>query len=190
MMTLGSFWMCLLLTACNSGEASSANTPVEVSNAQDTAALQEEQQASVSASYMNGTNDQNKGDKTGPVRLHGTINYQGGGDVTLYETEGKNTFEIAKTRLVNNAFDFGPIEVNRGFYQLSLNGETNVTNVILNPDEPDLFIAFNANRLSTNRTASESVENTGWFVYSAEELKTYEKPSKMPALPDQELKPR
>lgn len=171
MMTLVSFMMCLLMTACDSGEAPSAKPSATNSKEQAPAASEQgEQKTAVSASYMNGTNDQNKGDKTGTVHLHGTINFPGGGDVTLYETEGKNTFEIATTRLTNQAFDFGNLEVSRGFYQLSLNGETNVTNIILNPDEADLFITFNANRLSANRTANESAENTGWFAYSSEEF--------------------
>lgn len=171
MMTLVSFWLCFVLSACNSGESSSSAESVGISATEaPTASAQDTPQTLVSSSYMNGTNEQNKGDKTGPVHVHGTINFPGGGEVILYETEGKNTFEIAKTRLANQAFDFGTLEVSRGFYQLALNSETNVTNIILNPDEPELTLTFNANRLSANRTASASPENTGWFAYSANEF--------------------
>ena len=104
MMTLVSFWMCLLMTACNSGEAPSTK-PSATNSKEQAPAASTQGEPKASASYMNGTNDQNKGDKTGTVHLHGTINFPGGGDVTLYETEGKNTFEIATTRWVNQAFD-------------------------------------------------------------------------------------
>ena len=172
MMPLVSFCFCLFLTACNGDESTStareANAQAKESSK---ATVQSDPQVEVSSSYMNGTNAQNQGDKTGPVRLHGTIKSQGGGNVTLFETEGQNTFEIATTRLINQTFDFGSLDLSRGFYQLALNGETNVTQVILNPDESDVFVAFNTGRLSANRSASESAENTGWFDYSSEEFK-------------------
>lgn len=171
-MSLISFWFCLILTACNGEEsapsAPKADIPVKKTSS---ASIQNDPQVEISSAYMNGTNEQNKGDKTGSVRIHGTINYQGGGEVTLYEMEGQNTFEIAKTRLVNQSFDFGKLEVSRGFYQLALNGESNVTQVILNPDESELFVAFNTGRLSANRSAPQSAENTGWFNYSSAEFK-------------------
>ena len=171
MMTLVSFWLCLVLSACNSEDSSSPAQSASNSATETVAnSTQDTQQAIASPSHMNGTNEQNKGDKTGPIHLHGTINFSGGGEVTLYETEGKNTFEVAKTRLANQSFDFGTLEVSRGFYQLSLNGETNSTNIILNPDEPELFIQFNSNRLSANRTAPDSNENSGWFAYSTQDF--------------------
>ena len=105
----------------------------------------------------------------GMVRVHGTINQPSGGEVTLYETEGRNTIEVAKTRLSNRAFDFGEIEVSRGFYKISLNGETNATDIILNPDEPDVELTFNSSRLSANKSAGNSTENTGWFAYQSME---------------------
>ena len=88
MMTLVSFWMCLLMTACNSGEAPSTK-PSATNSKEQAPAASTQGEPKASASYMNGTNDQNKGDKTGTVHLHGTINFPGGGDVTLYETEAK-----------------------------------------------------------------------------------------------------
>ncbi len=172
MMTLVSFWFCFILSACNAGESSSTEKVAVASKTETPSeSTQTDPQTSLSTAYMDGTNEQNKGDKTGPVRVHGTINFSGGGDVTLYEMEGKNTFEIATTRLVNQSFDFGEIEVSRGFYQLALNGQKNVTDLILNPDEPELFVAFNTGRLSANRSAAQSAENSGWFTYSATEFK-------------------
>ena len=128
---------------------------VEVLPAADSEAPQSD---AVSPLYKDGINDANRGDKTGMVRVHGTINQPAGGEVTLYETEGRNTIEIAKTRLSNRAFDFGEIEVSRGFYKISLNGETNATDIILNPDEPDVELTFNSSRLSANKSAATQLK--------------------------------
>ena len=63
----------------------------------------------ISALYKDGIDDANRGDKTGMVRVHGTINQPSGGEVTLYESEGRNTIEVAKIRLSNRALvDFVP----------------------------------------------------------------------------------
>ncbi|MDA0912702.1 MAG: TlpA disulfide reductase family protein [Bacteroidetes bacterium] len=158
-------------SACSSGEkVESASNPTESGMTQQVEEGANGTNAQVSSRYKDGINDQNRGDKVGPVRLHGTINFNGGGEVTLYETEGRNTSEIAKTTLSNRAFDFGELEVGRGFYKISLNGETNAADIILNPDEPDVELTFNTSRLSAGKTAVGSNENTGWFQYQSFEF--------------------
>lgn len=156
--------MSAALTACNDTPSTEKSSP---SPATTTSASEAAQSDAISPLYKDGVNDQNRGDKLGTVRIHGTINANGGGEVVLYESEGRNTSEVARTRFSNRAFDFGPLEVGRGFYKISLNDETNGTDIILNPDEPDLLLTFNSSRLTANKNAEGSAENTGWFRYEA-----------------------
>ena len=153
-----------LLACGDAGTSTNENAPATTASTSN-AAVETPQNDAVSPLYKNGINEANSGDKTGMVRVHGTINSPAGGEVTLYETEGRNTIEIAKTRLSNRAFDFGEVEVSRGFYKISLNGESNATDIILNPDEADVELMFNSSRLSSNKSAGNSIENTGWFAY-------------------------
>ena len=157
------------LIGCGDADAKAEKAQANKVEAVAAADSEAPQSDAVSPLYKDGINDANRGDKTGMVRVHGTINQPSGGEVTLYETEGRNTIEIAKTRLSNRAFDFGEIEVSRGFYKISLNGETNATDIIFNPDEPDVELTFNSSRLSANKSAAGSKENTGWFAYQSME---------------------
>ena len=157
------------LMACGDAAPTADKAPAAATTSAAPAATEAQQSDAISALYKDGINDANRGDKTGMVRVHGTINQPSGGEVTLYESEGRNTIEVAKTRLSNRAFDFGEIEVSRGFYKISLNGETNATDIILNPDEPDVELTFNSSRLSANKSAGNSTENTGWFAYQSME---------------------
>ena len=157
------------LMACGDAAPTAEKAPAAATTSAAPAATEAQQSDAISALYKDGINDANRGDKTGMVRVHGTINQPSGGEVTLYESEGRNTIEVAKTRLSNRAFDFGEIEVSRGFYKISLNGETNATDIILNPDEPDVELTFNSSRLSANKSAGNSTENTGWFAYQSME---------------------
>jgi thiol-disulfide isomerase/thioredoxin len=172
MINLVSLCLSVVLTAC--GETTPKDQKSSVDTEMPVVASQEEsnpQTDPVSANYLNGINNQNKGDKSGAVHVSGTIKFPGGGEVTLYESEGSNSSEIAKTRLSNNSFDFGTIEVSRGFYKIALNNETNATNLILNPDEPEVFVDFKTGRMSAAKFAVESDENTGWFEYNQAEFK-------------------
>ena len=157
-----------IMVACNadSPAGSSASKTTETVNASAEAAPQT---AQVSSLYKDGTNDQNRGDKVGLVRVHGTMTSSVSGDVILYESESRNTSEIARTKLVNRSFDFGELELGRGFFKISYNGETNATDIIINPDEPELYIEFKSSRLSATKSAVASVENTAWFAYQTKQ---------------------
>jgi len=157
------------LLGCGDAETKTEKSTKKNADAVNSAASESQQSDAVSALYKDGVNDANRGDKTGKVRVHGTINTSAGGEVILYETEGRNTIEVASTRLTNRAFDFGEVEVSRGFYKLGLKGKTNVTDIILNPDEPDVELTFNSSRLSANKSAASSKENAGWFAYQSME---------------------
>lgn len=151
----------LTLTACNEEAPAAANNANEAKATTD----QVTQSDAISPLFKDGTNDQNRGDKLGLVRVHGTMMSSTSGDVILYESEGRNASEVARTRLLNRAFDFGELELGRGFYKIGYNGETNATDIIINPDEPDLFIEFKSSRLSATKSAEGSAENTAWFDY-------------------------
>lgn len=151
----------ITLTACNEEAPAAANNATEAKATSE----QVTQSDAISPLYKDGTNDQNRGDKLGLVRVHGTMMSSTSGDVILYESEGRNTSEIARTRLLNRAFDFGEVELGRGFYKIGYNGETNATDIIINPDESDLFIEFKSSRLSATKSAAGSAENTAWFDY-------------------------
>jgi thiol-disulfide isomerase/thioredoxin len=125
-----------------------------------------DQTDAISPRYKNGTNDQNKGDKTGIVRLHGNIAAASGSMMYLYETEARNIALLDSAKVVGGIFNFNNLEIGRGIYELVLNGKANnKTQIILNPDESDVDIDFKSSRLNGNKTAPSSIENTAWFKY-------------------------
>ena len=89
------------LMACGDTAPTADKAPAAATTSAAPAATEAQQSDAISALYKDGINDANRGDKTGMVRVHGTINQPSGGEVTLYETEGRNTIEVAKTRLSN-----------------------------------------------------------------------------------------
>lgn len=120
----------------------------------------------VSPRYKNGTNNQNRGDKTGKVTLHGNISVAPGSMMYLYVTEARNKALLDSTEINGGEFSFKNIEVSRGFYELVLNGKANnKTQIILNPDESDVYIDFKSSRLTGTKLAPDSDENTAWFEY-------------------------
>ena len=175
MMTIATIAMSALLLACGggageangSGSNGSEKAPVAVA-AENSAATSGQTDATPSPKFKNGITDKNQGDKVGPVHLHGTVRGGAPTDMILYETEARNKSEIARTKITNGgAFDFGTLEVGRGVYILAYGSETNSTELILNPDEADLNITFNSNRLSGSKTADGSRENPGFWQYEA-----------------------
>ena len=125
-----------------------------------------DQTDAISPRYKNGTNDQNKGDKTGIVKLHGNIAAASGSMMYLYETEARNIALLDSAKVVGGIFNFNNLEIGRGIYELVLNGKANnKTQIILNPDESDVDIDFKSSRLTGNKTAPSSIENTAWFKY-------------------------
>jgi peroxiredoxin len=156
------------LMACNA--ETTANSVPSSENQSNTAAANEAPQTVlISSLYKDGTDDQNRGDRIGVVRVHGTMTSSVSGDVILYESEGRNASEVARTKLVNRSFDFGALELGRGFFKIGYNGETNSTDIIINPDEPELFIEFKSSRLSATKSALASRENTAWFAHQTKQ---------------------
>ena len=175
-----SFSLSFLLAACSSGEASETrNRPVVDPTAALTAQVTKDapapaevptQQVSAGAqenpNYLDGIDDQNRGDKVGKVALSGKIQARNG-MLYLFETEGRNIAAIDSTQMVAGEFDFGKVEVGRGFYGLGFESSKKTGEIILNPDEPVVRIEFQNGRLIGGRTDSQ--ENRSWFAYRGAE---------------------
>ncbi len=160
----------LALAGCTNGEQEATK------QSNEPAAQVEGQQKSsgqLPASYVNGINERNAGDKTGPMRVFGTTRgAPGNAKMYLYETEGKTQQVVDSAVIVNGAWDFGTKERSRGFYMANYNGDlNNMMPVILNPDEGEVELTFNSVRLSANNSAAPGTENGAWLPYRAQELR-------------------
>ena len=87
--------------------ASSDSAPAPISNKTTASeivasnnSVTTDQTDAISPRYKNGTNDQNKGDKTGIVRLHGNIAAASGSMMYLYETEARNIALLDSAKVV------------------------------------------------------------------------------------------
>ena len=116
--------------------------------------------------FLNGIDDDNRGDKVGKVAFSGTIEARNG-MLYLFETEGRNIAVIDSAALVNGQFDFGKVEVGRGFYGLGYERAKKTAEIVMNPDEAVLRIEFQNGRLVGGRT--DSRENRAWFAYRGAE---------------------
>jgi thiol-disulfide isomerase/thioredoxin len=157
----------LLALGCGQTESPAAKTttakatPAETQTA--TPAAQPD--VTVSPKWKNGVNDANKGDKVGQVRLHGSMPTTDGSVLYLYETEGRNLTLMDSTTVQGQKFDFGRIEVHRGFYQMASSDAKNNCQFIMTPDEPDLNLVFRTKQLTSGKSAPQSTENKVWFTY-------------------------
>ena len=143
-----------VLTSC--GDSSASNEPVS-SKKIETVEVEQTQTDAVSPRYKNGINNQNKGDKTGIVRLHGSIPAKPGSYMYLFQTEARTKTLIDSTEIQGGVYNFKKVEASRGFYELQLNGEAkNACTIIVNPDETDIHIDFKSSRLNGPRTAVNS----------------------------------
>ena len=158
-----------VLTSC--GDSSASNEPVS-SKKIETVEVEQTQTDAVSPRYKNGINNQNKGDKTGIVRLHGSLPAKPGSYMYLFQTEARTKTLIDSTEIQGGVYNFKKVEASRGFYELQLNGEAkNACTIIINPDETDIHIDFKSSRLNGPRTAVNSNENKAWFAYQSTENK-------------------
>ena len=159
----------IVLTSCGNGETKSK--PVESSTITQTE-VPENQTTTVSPRYKNGINEKNKGDKTGKIKLHGTIPTKGTSYLYLYQTEARTKTLIDSTKIIGGNYSFNNVEVSRGFYELILdNKPKNNCTIILNPDETDVIINFSSNRINVSKVSPNSKENKAWFAYQSAENK-------------------
>ena len=182
-----SLCLSLVLTACSSGDAPQARSkrPVVDPTAALTAQVKKDNPAPTAESpsssgegqqvsggarenpdFLNGIDDDNRGDKVGKVDFSGTIEARNG-MLYLFETEGRNIAVLDSTTMVNGQFDFGKVEVGRGFYGLGYERIKKTADIVMNPDEADLRIEFQNGRLVGGRT--DSRENRAWFAYRGAE---------------------
>jgi len=181
-----SFSLTLFLTACGSGDAAEARNDhpaVDSSSALNAQVKKVAPAPSVEAvsdggqqvsgggrenpAFLNGIDDDNRGDKVGKVAFSGNIQSRNG-MLYLFETEGRNIAVIDSTGMVEGHFDFGEIEVGRGFYGLGFERAKKTAEIVMNPDESELRIDFQNSRLLGGRT--ESNENKAWFAYRGAEV--------------------
>jgi len=160
----------IVLSACNDSAPVPTSTKAEQSKVAKTTISEPvssgDQTDKVSPRYKNGTNDRNKGDKIGTVRLHGNIAVAPGSMMYLYVTEARNKALLDSAEVEGGIFNFPNLEVGRGFYELVLNGKANNnTQIILNPDESNVYLEFKSSRLNGTKLAPSSRENTAWFKY-------------------------
>ena len=135
--------------------------------AEEAAAASAQPDVTVSPKWKDGVTEANKGDKTGMVRLHGSMPAANGTVLYLYETEARNVTLMDSTTVQNQAFDFGKVEVHRGFYQLAGKDAKNNCQFIMNPDEPDLNLTFRSKMMTSGKSAPQSAENKAWFTYDS-----------------------
>ncbi|MAO45561.1 MAG: hypothetical protein CL823_00250 [Crocinitomicaceae bacterium] len=162
-----------VLTSCGNSEAPAQEEISKASKVEvKTVESASEQTTTISPKYKDGINDQNRGDKVGNIRLHGTLPTTPGAKLYLYQTEARNKTLIDSTVIEGGVYNFKNIEVSRGFYELILNGKSNNNcTFILNPDESDVKIDFRSSRLTGSKTAPASRENKAWFAYQSAENK-------------------
>ena len=157
----------IVLSACNDSAPAPTTSTASEKKALVTENLSANNQTdNVSPRYKNGTNDQNRGDKTGRVTLNGNVKAAEGSVIHLYVTEARNKALLDSAEIKGGQFSFPNLEVSRGFYELVLNGKANnKTQIILNPDESDVYIDFKSSRLTGTKLTPGSAENTAWFEY-------------------------
>ena len=178
MMTISTLMMSALLLAC-SGGANESNASASTANAEGTTATTTETQTAatgaaseVSSKYKNGITKKNAGDKVGPVHLFGSIRGGQPTDLILFETEARAKTEIARTKIKSGGtFDFGTLELGRGVYKIAYATETNIGDIILNPDEKDVELHFTSNRMdgTFDKQKTSSAENLAFRQFAQAE---------------------
>ena len=157
-----------LSMGCGNADAPAARKTGESKAAiasENTKPAADQPDVTVSAKWKSGVTDTNKGDKVGKVRLHGSMPAANGTVLYLYETEGRNLTLMDSTKIVNKSFDFGAVEVHRGFYQLAGSNAKNNCQFVMNPDESDLNLVFRSKTMTSGKSAPASTENKAWFTY-------------------------
>ena len=149
----------LLTLGCGNADApSSKKADAPVAPAAKAAPAAAQPDVTVSAKWKSGVTDANAGDKVGKVRLHGSMPAGNGTKLYLYETEGRNLTLMDSTTVQNQAFDFGQVEVHRGFYQMAGVDAKNNCQFIMNPDEADLNLVFRSKQMTSGKTAAPALK--------------------------------
>ena len=90
--------------------------------------------------------------------------------VDLYRTEGKYKYKVDSTKvLTDGSFTFKYKKHLKGFYKLTLGNENNIVDVILNPSEPVVSLAFSQIRLEKGIEVIQSNENKAYWEFKKED---------------------
>ena len=155
----------LLTLGCGNGDAPASKKATTKASTTEAPAPAAQPDVTVSAKWKSGVNEANDGDKVGKVRLHGSMPAANGTMLYLYETEGRNVTLMDSAKVMNQAFDFGRVEVHRGFYKLQGSDAKNNCQFVMNPDEADLNLVFRSKQMTSGKSAPASAENRAWFTY-------------------------
>jgi len=98
------------------------------------------------------------------------IQRQANKQVDLYRTEGKYKYKVDSTKvLTDGSFTFKYKKHLKGFYKLTLGNENNIVDVILNPSEPVVSLAFSQIRLEKGIEVIQSNENKAYWEFKKED---------------------
>ncbi|MBL7941527.1 MAG: redoxin domain-containing protein, partial [Flavobacteriales bacterium] len=153
--------LCLcLMAACNDQPASGTKESPE------------EAVAPASGTFCDGVNDQNRGDKSGPVHLTVQMAFMNpSGTMVLYEVEGKFTYPVDSVQVRSGVADFAERTLSRGIYMLELNhDDKNRHPVIINPDEREIVVRMSSPKFEGGFSSQGSLENQGLADYYLKEL--------------------
>jgi thiol-disulfide isomerase/thioredoxin len=156
-----------LLTIAGCGGGDTQGTEISAPEVVDVAQVANDQ---VVAIEVKGIDERNRGDKQGPIHLHGNVHVSmKGSKLYLYESEGKTTSKIDSVKVGDSTYDFGTKTYSRGFYFIGSGDPNNMTPIILNPDESDVQIDFKSARFDALKESPNSGENIAWNSYYAQE---------------------
>ena len=94
-----------LLTIAGCGGGDTQGTEISAPEVVDVAQVANDQ---VVAIEVKGIDERNRGDKQGPIHLHGNVHVSmKGSKMYLYESEGKTTSKIDSLKVVDATYDFG-----------------------------------------------------------------------------------
>lgn len=119
--------------------------------------------------YTNGVTDANKGMKTGPIEVKGTLAPKNFKKMYLYNLYGKTATKMDSCTITDGNWNFGTKKYEQGIYQIGV-ADANVTTIILNPAEPIVEIGFRAGKLDGSMYAIASKENEAWAKYTPQEV--------------------
>ena len=110
--------------------------------------------------------------------LKGKLNIQrqANKQVDLYRTEGKYKYKIDSTKvLADGSFTFAYKTHPKGYYKIALGNENNIVDVILNPTESVVSLAFSQVRLEKGLTVLQSNENKAYWEFKNKDSATQKK---------------
>ncbi len=105
----------------------------------------------------------------GPVEVLFKLEQVGSAEgkfIKLFETEGKDFFEVDSAQVENGSFQFSLENVTPGFYKVGLNDNVNTYgDIILNPSEPDVEFIYENVNFKRSLKGTNSKETLAYRTY-------------------------